>query len=457
MSATDPLPGLLIAVPTVIVACRAGAALARRVGQPPVVGEIATGILLGPSLLGQLWPEAQRLLIPPQSIPYTGVLGQLGLLVFMFLIGLELELGTLRGLGRTALAVSQAGILLPLALGATLALGMYGPLAPDGVGRLPFVLFIAVALSITAFPVLARILTDRGIYHSPLGALAMACAAVNDAMAWCLLAIVVTVTHSGSAFEPVLTALMSAGFIALMLYAVRPLLDRLARRAALTAGPRTAGADGDPAEGGRDNLVLLALFAGLCLSSLATDRIGLHALFGAFALGMVMPRTSPEIHRAASRLRTVVVPLLLPLFFAHTGLRTDIGMLGSDPALWLWALAVFAVAVLGKWGGSAAAARACGQSWRSSLSVGALMNCRGLTELVILNIGLELGVIGQDLFTMLVLMALVTTALTSPALNRLRGAGDGTEPSPAPGAGSGNPRLEVGSQGPPSGARRAGV
>ncbi|MFH9004305.1 cation:proton antiporter [Streptomyces afghaniensis] len=432
MSAPDPVSGLLIAIPTVILACQAGAALARRIGQPPVVGEIAAGILLGPSLLGSLWPAAQAWLIPPDAIPYTGVLGQLGLLFFMFLIGYELDLGMLRGLGRTALVVSQAGIALPLLLGAALASGMYATLAPDGVRKLPFVLFIAVALSITAFPVLARILTDRGMYHTPLGALSMSCAAVNDAMAWCLLAIVVTVSRSGSLLDPVVTVALSAAFLGAMLCVVRPVLARWtpgARRAAKGEAPRPAADAPDPR---RDGLLLLALFTGICLSSLATDHIGLHALFGAFVFGLVLPRGSVPIERAATRLRTVVVPLLLPLFFAQTGLRTDIGMLGDDPALWLWAVAVLAVAILAKWGGSTLAARVCGQGWRNALSLGALMNCRGLTELVILNIGLELGVIGRDLFTMLVLMALVTTALTSPALNRLRhpDKASGTRPEP---------------------------
>nr|WP_030882754.1 cation:proton antiporter [Streptomyces sp. NRRL B-24051] len=411
MSASDPVTGLLIAIPTVIVACRGGAALARRVGQPPVVGEIAAGILLGPSLLGWLWPTGQALLIPPESIPYAGALGQLALLVFMFLIGLELDLGVLRGLGRTALVVSQASIALPLLLGAALASGMYATMAPEAAGKLPFVLFIAVALSITAFPVLARILTDRGMYHTPLGALAMACAAVNDAMAWCLLAVVVTITRSGSALDPVVTVALSAFFLVAMLYVIRPALARW------TPGTGRAGRHTPDAE--RDGLLLLTVFTGICLSSLATDRIGLHALFGAFVFGLVLPRGSLPVERAATRLRTVVVPLLLPLFFAHTGLRTDIGMLGNDLVPWLWAAAITAVAVLGKWGGSAVAARACRQGWRNALSLGVLMNCRGLTELVILNIGLELGLIGRDLFTMLVLMALVTTALTSPALNRL--------------------------------------
>ncbi|MCB5169605.1 cation:proton antiporter [Streptomyces bambusae] len=402
----DPLPDLLIAVPVVILACKAGAQLVRRFGQPPVVGEMAVGILLGPSLLGWLWPEAQTWLFPSSVLPYIGTLGSLGLLAFMFLVGLELNLGSLRGHSKTAVAVSQASIALPLVLGSLLALAMYGTFAPDGVGQLPFVLFIAVSMSITAFPVLARILTDRGLYRTRVGALAMACAAVDDVTAWCLLAVVVAVAKSGSPFEAVTTALMAVAFTLFLAFVVRPLLARWAARAERAS---------------TDSVVMVVLFSGLCLSALATDEIGVHALFGAFLFGVVTPRGSRVIERQATRLRAVTVPVLLPLFFVTTGLKTNISMLAGDPVQWLWALAVLAVAVLAKWGGGAGAARAAGQTWRDALSIGALMNCRGLTELVVLNIGLGLGVIGQDLFTILVLMALLTTAATSPALNLIRG------------------------------------
>lgn len=425
MSAPDPLPDLLIALPVVIVACRVGAALARRAGQPPVVGEIATGILLGPSVLGLLWPAAQTWLIPPAAIPYTGQLGQLGLLVFMFLIGLELDLGLLRGQGRTAAAVSQTAMLLPLAAGATLGLGMYGTLAPQGVRETPFVLFIAVAMSVTALPVLARILTDHGLHRTRLGALAMACAAVDDVLAWCLLAVVVALSHSASPWDALTTAAFTLCFLLVMVYVVRPVLTRWA-----------AGGEGEAESSDRSARTLTVLFCGLCLAALATDRIGVHALVGAFVFGAVSPRGSREITRSATRLHRITAPLLLPLFFAQTGLRTDIGALGADPAHWWWAVALFATAVATKWGGSALAARLCGGSWPEALRLGALMNCRGLTELVILNVGLDLGVIGRDIFTMLVLMALATTALTSPALSRL---GRGPAPQPV--------RL---SQGPPS-------
>ncbi|MYW67573.1 cation/H(+) antiporter [Streptomyces sp. SID8379] len=404
MSASDPLPHLLVAVPVVIAVCRLGGLLLTRLGQPPVIGEIAVGITLGPSLLGKISPEAQQALFPPESLPYLSVLGNLGLLAFMFLAGLEIDLSALRGHSRTAVAVSQASIALPLALGALLALGMYDRFAPEGTGRLPFVLFIAVSMSITAFPVLARVLSDRGLYHTPLGSLAMACAAVDDVSAWCLLALVAAVTTSGSPEQAALTAVWTLGFLLFMVYVMRPVLGRLARRAGRVA----------------ESSVLVVIFSGLCLSAFATDRIGVHALFGAFLFGTVMPRGSRAIELSAARLRAFAVPVLLPLFFVGTGLNTDVFLLAGDPSAWLWAGAVLAVAVLAKWGGSTAAARLAGRPWREAMSIGALMNCRGLTELVVLNLGLQLHVIGPELFTILVLMALITTAVTAPALSWFR-------------------------------------
>ncbi|MFD9214694.1 cation:proton antiporter [Streptomyces sp. NPDC059544] len=406
MSAAEIMPAVLVAVPAAILACQAGAALLRRFGQPPVIGEIAMGIVLGPSLLGWLWPEAQHWLFPESVLPYTSVLGQLGLLGFMFLVGLELDLGALRGSSRTAVAVSQAGMLVPLGLGALLALPLYSRLAPDGVGFVPFALFMAVAMSVTAFPVLARILVDRGLYGTPLGALAMACAAVDDVAAWCLLALVVALTAAGSPFDALSAAGLTVAFGVAMVLVVRPLLARWAARGR--------------ADRANDGVVLVLLFSGLCLSALATDLIGVHTLFGAFLFGVATPRGHRRVEASAARLRAVVVPVLLPLFFVHTGLSTEIGALAADPAQWLWTGALLAVAVLGKWGGAAGAARMCGRPWREAMSIGALMNCRGLTELVVLTIGLELGVIGPDLFTMLVLVALITTALTAPAVSHFR-------------------------------------
>ncbi|MEW1777520.1 cation:proton antiporter [Streptomyces sp. NPDC086777] len=427
-AAPDPLTPLLVAVPVVILACRAGAQVLGRLGQPPVVGEIVVGILFGPSLLGWLWPGAQAWLFPQSALPYIGVLGNIGLLVFMFLVGLELDLKSLRGHSRTAVAVSQAGIALPLLLGTLLALGMYGDFAPSGTARLPFVLFIAVSMSITAFPVLARILTDRGLYRTRVGALAMASAAVDDVSAWCLLAAVVAVTKSHSPLEALTTAGYALVFAAVMFLVVRPLLARWAAR----AERRYA-----------DAVVLVVLFSGLSLAAFATDRIGVHALFGAFLFGVVTPRGSRRIEATAARMRAFAVPVLLPLFFVSTGLKTDVGLLGGSGTQWLWAGAVLAVAVAGKWGGGTLAARLSGRDWRDSMSLGALMNCRGLTELIVLNIGLGLGVIGPELFTVLVLMALLTTAMTTPALTWIRKGIDEETGREAAGTGQDEPALEI--------------
>ncbi|MGW7102465.1 cation:proton antiporter domain-containing protein [Streptomyces sp. NPDC054838] len=402
--AGDPLPGVLVAVPVVLLLCGAAAVAARRCGQPAVVGEIAVGILLGPSLLGWVWPAGQGWLLPVEVLPYLGVLGNLGLVVFMFLVGLELEPGLLRGRGRVVAVVSQASVAVPLLLGGLLAAVMYGSFAPDGVGRGEFVLFVAVAMSVTAFPVLARILTEQGLYGTPVGAVAMACAAVADVVAWCLLAVVVAVADGGGGGVggAVLTGVLAGGFLGGMWFGVRPVLARCAER----------WGDG----GG-----VVGLFAGLCLAAYATDAIGVHALFGAFVFGAVVPRDRASVERAARRMREVVVPVLLPLFFVGSGLRTDIGLLGGDTGAWLCAVAVLVVAVAAKWGGGAGAALAAGQPVRDAVLLGALLNCRGVTELVVLNVGLGLGVIGPQLFTMLVLMAVVTTALTGPVVRRMAG------------------------------------
>lgn len=428
MSNAEAITRLLLSLPVVILACRAGAWVLRRVGQPPVVGEIAAGILLGPSLLGQLWPQAREYLFPSGVIDHIEALGQLGLLAFMFLIGLELDLGHLRGNGRAAVAISQFSILLPLLLGGLLAVGMYGSLAPRGVGRGVFVLFVAVAMSITAFPVLARILTDSGLYHTSLGSLAMTCAAATDITAWCLLAVVVAVATGGTPLHSLTTVATVMAYFLVMMGVVRPLLARLSRRSRFGAGSES-----------HEGLALALLFSGMCLSALATDAIGVHAIFGAFLFGVVVPRRAVVVERTASRLRSVTDPLLLPLFFVSTGLHTDVGMLATDPRQWLWVGVTLLVAVVGKWGGGGVAARLSGMSWRESLALGSLMNCRGLTELIVLNIGLNLGLITEDLFTMLVLVALITTAATSPAIRAL---GMGTRMAPVQRKGTATDQYE---------------
>ncbi|MEU8544810.1 cation:proton antiporter [Streptomyces sp. NPDC048717] len=410
---STPLSLVLVAVPAVVLACQAGGWTARRLGQPPVIGEMAVGILLGPSLLGWIAPAVQHTLLPPAVLPYTSVLGNLALLVFLFLIGLELDLHSLRTARRAVACVAAGSILLPLGLGAGLAAVMYPALSPPGVQQLPFVLFVATALSITAFPVLARILTDRGLATTRLGAFALACAATDDALAWCLLIAVTALATAGSPLDALTVLALTAVFTA-ALAAARPLVKRALERAARVSA----------------DLVTVLLVAGLLLAASVTDRIGVHPAFGAFLFGVTAPRGLPAVERSAARLQAVLVPVLLPLFFVDTGLQTDLAHLPAGQ--WGWAALVLAVAVTGKWAGAAAAARLAGCDWRWSALMGTLMNCRGVTEIVVLGIGLQLGVISTNLFTIMVLMAVVTTAATAPLLDRLtRGAPDLTTPAPA--------------------------
>ncbi|MFH9745132.1 cation:proton antiporter [Streptomyces anulatus] len=404
---------ILVAVPTVVLACQAGGWAARRVSQPPVIGEIAVGILLGPSLLGWLAPDVQRLLLPPAALPVASVLGNIALLVFLFLIGLELDLPSLRANRRAVASVAAGSVLLPLTLGTALALAMYPYLAPPGVQRPPFVLFIAAALSITAFPVLARILADRGLATTRLGTFALACAAADDALAWCLLIAVTSLATAASPLDAATALVLTVALIA-ALAAARPLVKRILERAARAS----------------EDLVTVLAVTGLLLAAWTTDRIGVHPAIGAFLLGATLPRGVLALERSAARLQHVIVPVLLPLFFVDIGLRTDLAALPAGQ--WGWAALVLAVAVIGKLVGAGGAARLAGCDWRWSALVGTLMNCRGITEIVVLGIGLELGVISPDLFTIMVLMAVVTTAATPPSLTVSPAAPPISPPRPPP-------------------------
>jgi Kef-type K+ transport system membrane component KefB/nucleotide-binding universal stress UspA family protein len=394
---------LLLAAFVVIVVSRAVGALFRRINQPQVVGEIAAGILLGPSVLGLLWPQATSYLFSPKVLPFLDVLSQVGLIFFMFLIGLELDTKLIRGRGHAAALVSHVSIIFPFLLGVGTSLVLFSQLGSASGKFTPFALFLGASMSITAFPVLARILTERGLYKTRLGTVTLTCAAVDDVTAWCILAVVVTVARASGMASALLTIGLSIIFIALMIFVVRPLMARLATH--------------HEEQGQLSGLALAIVFSGVLLSSVATDRIGIHAIFGAFLFGAVMPQRSEFIRELVGKLEDFVAVFLLPLFFAYTGLRTQIGLIGGDPTLWLFCGLILFVAVLGKWGGSTAAAKAVGLHWRESLAVGILMNTRGLTELIILNIGLDLGVIPPTLFAMLVIMALVTTFMTTPLLS----------------------------------------
>lgn len=392
---------LLIQIAVILVAARLMGGLCRRLGQPQVVGEMAAGIALGPSLLGWLAPGVSAALFPMESLGALQVLSQIGLVLFMFLVGLELEPRLLRGQGETAVVTSHASIIFPFLLGSGLALYLYPRLSDASVTFTEFALFMGAAMSVTAFPVLARILTERNLLRTKVGAITIACAAVDDVTAWCLLAGVVALVRATGAEGVLFTLGGSVAYVAVMLFLVRPLLGKLASYYE-SRGQLTQDAFA---------LVLLTLL----LSAWATEFVGIHALFGAFFLGAVMPKERGFVREISERLEWLTVVFLLPLFFAYTGLRTQIGLL-DEPALWRNALLVLAVAVAGKFGGSALAARATGLGWREAGALGVLMNTRGLMELVILTIGLDLGVISPALFVMMVLMALATTVMTTPLL-----------------------------------------
>lgn len=395
-------PLLLLSITAVVALAHLGGALFGRMGQPRVIGEMAAGIVLGPSLLGAVWPEIYRALFPGAVMPYLNLLAQFGLAFFMFLVGLELRGDLLRGRARTALVCGQASVAIPFALGVALALLIYVPLAAAPVEFPVFALFVGAALSVTAFPVLARILLERGLFHTPTGALTVTCAAIADVTAWLLLAVAVTMAKGSSPAEALRTLALTAAFAAVMVGVVRPLLAGLLRR------------------GLSQEATLPVVIVGLLVSGLLTELIGIHLIFGAFLFGVLFPRDGDvRLRRVRERTQDFTTSFLLPPFFAFVGLNTQIGLLGREPAMWAWCLLILAVAVAGKVGGVLAVARPLGVPGPEALRLGVLMNCRGVTELVILSIGLGLGIITQALFTMLVIVALVSTAATAPLLGLL--------------------------------------
>lgn len=368
-------------------------------GQPPVIGEVLAGIALGPSLLGA---DVSALILPPSIAPFLNIIAQLGVLLYMFTVGLGLRTDLIWQRAHATVATSHASILLPLVLGALLALGLYPRLSNSDVPFTSFALFIGVAMSITAFPVLARILTDRGMSRTELGVIALGCAATDDVTAWCLLAFVVGVTKAqvGAGLLVVAGTLV---YIIAMFALARPLLGRVVARWEKKPLPRSAVA---------------FVFVALLVSALTTEAIGIHAIFGAFLLGAVIPHNSNVARTFTRQLEPMVTALLLPAFFAFTGMRTRIDLVsGLDQ--WLICGLIILVATLGKFGGTFVAARLAGLGWRNAASLGALMNTRGLMELIVLNIGLDLKVVSPTLFAMMVLMALATTMLTSPLLHLL--------------------------------------
>jgi Kef-type K+ transport system membrane component KefB len=410
----SPTPGeghvlaeVLLAVAVITIMARlVGRAVEKYLRQPPVMGEILSGIILGPSVLGAISAGAYAFLLPPEAAPYLGVVAKIGVVLFMFLVGLHMDVGPLRSHTHSTLAISHASMFAPFVLGAALALALFPIYGTAGTSFTVFSLFLGVSMSVTAFPVLARILFDRRIQHTPIGATALACAAVGDATAWCLLAFIsgVATAQLGSAAS---TVGLAALYVAVMLVAIRPLVRWLAAREERSAGPVSP--------------TVLAIVMGLMLfSAVATEAIGIHALFGAFLFGALIPHDGRLAEQIRTRSEDLVAVLLLPIFFAFTGMRTEIGLLSSAMD-WLFCGLIVLVATAGKFGGSFVAARLSGLGWRESGAIGALMNTRGLMELIVLNVGLDMGILSPTLFAMLVIMALATTFSTTPMLHAIMG------------------------------------
>lgn len=397
-----PLSILLAQIITIVVVARILGWIFKKIGQPTVIGEIIAGILLGPSLVGSLLPGFSDALFPDSSLGNLQFLSQFGLILFMFMVGMELDLKTLKNKAREAVLISHASIIIPFALGMILAYYIYENFAPSNVQFLSFALFIGIAMSITAFPVLARIVHERGIHKTRLGAIVITCAAVDDITAWSLLAAVIAIVKAGTFVSSLYTIVIAVLYVFLMIKVVRPFLKRVGELY--------------PSRQNMDKQVVAIYFLVLILSSFATEVIGIHALFGAFMAGTIMPEERKIRNIFIEKVEDIALVLLLPLFFVFTGLRTEIGLI-NDPSLWKITGLIILVAVTGKFAGSALAAKFVGQNWRNSLSIGALMNTRGLMELVVLNIGYDLGVLSPEIFSMMVIMALVTTFMTGPALD----------------------------------------
>ncbi|WP_082171157.1 cation:proton antiporter [Chryseobacterium sp. Hurlbut01] len=397
-----PLALLLSQIVTIIMAARLLGWICIKIKQPSVIGEMIAGIILGPSLLGMYFPEFSAFLFPKESLGNLQFLSQIGLILFMYIVGMELDLSVLRKKAHDAVVISHASIIIPFALGIGLSYFIYQEFAPEGVQFTSFALFIAIAMSITAFPVLARIVQERNLQKTKLGTIVITCAAADDITAWCILAAVIAIVKAGSFTSSIYVILMAIGYVFLMIKIVRPFLKRI----------------GDlQAEKNTINKPMVAIFfLTLILSAYATEVIGIHALFGAFMAGAIMPENAKFRSLFIDKVEDVALVLLLPLFFVFTGLRTQIGLL-NESHLWITAGGIILVAVVGKFAGSALTAKFLGINWKESLTIGALMNTRGLMELIVLNIGYDLGVLSPEIFAMMVIMALFTTFMTGPALD----------------------------------------
>lgn len=398
----EPLAILILQIVTIIIVARIFGFFCKKIGQPSVIGEIAAGIFLGPSFIGYFYPEFSAFLFPTASLGNLKYLSQIGLILFMFIVGMELDLKVLKNKAHESFVVSHASIIIPFALGMGLAYFIYQRFAPEGVEFLSFSLFIGISLSVTAFPVLARIVQERGLTKTKLGNIVITCAAADDITAWCILAAVIAIGKAGSFVSAIYTIGFAVAYVAFMMLLVRPFLKKMgeiySNKESLTKP------------------IVAIFFITLLVSSYLAEVIGIHALFGAFLAGLIMPPNASFRNVFIEKIEDVALVLLLPLFFVFTGLRTQIGLL-NDPSLWKICAIIVLLATAGKFAGSAISAKVVGQTWRESLMIGALMNTRGLMELVVLNIGYDLGILTPEVFAMMVIMALVTTFMTGPALD----------------------------------------
>ena len=399
------LSKLVLQIGVILILARLAGFLFRKINQPQVVGEMAAGILLGPSLLGWASPGISAALFPPASLDYLNAFSQIGLVLFMFLVGLSLNTRDLREYGHAAVLTSHVSIAFPFCLGSLAALFLYPQLSTQGVSFTGFALFMGSAMSITAFPVLARILAERNLLRTKLGSLAIACAAVDDVTGWCVLAYIVVLIRASHTSVPLwLTIGGSLAYVLVMLFGVKrmvPWFEKSFQRHGKLTDNAIAG------------IIVLVLASALC-----TESLGVHLLFGAFLLGAIMPKSADFVDHLKQKFESVTIALLLPLFFAYTGLRTSIGTI-TGHGMWVYTVIVLAVAVAGKLGGCLAAGRLAGMPWRDATALGVLMNTRGLMQLIILNIGLDIGVISPAVFSMMVVMALLTTFMTTPLLDAL--------------------------------------
>lgn len=384
----------------VLIVTRIAGWLLRKAGQPAVIGEIAAGILLGPSVVGAAWPAFTNAVFPKESLGTLSIVSEMGLVLFMFVIGIELDAAVVQKKAKQSIVISGVSIALPFALGSGLAFYLYHAYAMPGAAFSGFALFMGIAMSITAFPVLARMLRERGLETSRLGIIALSCAAADDVAAWCILAAITAIIKAQGLAGFGWTIGLCVAYVAVMLLIVRPLVRRL-----IMQSP----------EGGMPRHLIPLLLGGMLASAWAAQVIGIHSLFGAFLFGLIIPVDWPYRRAFVARVEDVAGTLLLPVFFVITGLRTQIGALHTATDWGVCALIIL-VAVIGKLGGATLAARATGEKWLDAFALGALMNTRGLMQLIVLNIGYDLGILSPAMFTMMVIMAIVTTAMTAPAL-----------------------------------------